>query len=1256
VLNGDGTVTFTPNANYNGPADFTYTVTDGSLVSNVATVSVTVGAVNDAPVVTGGTISGVEDGAIVLSWTNFGISDIDSTITAVTVATLPADGTVQYFNGSTWVGVAAGQSISQADINSGNLRFVPDANESGSGVYAASGLGDQHVHYAGFDVSVTDSGGATATGNVTIDVAPVVDAVTLVADPSTTGSVSGGNSITPPPSVGLARDFYDNITTLTSGASSTDTDTMEAGIEGATATSTSTVTNVGVVGVGDGAINVPIAVDDAYQVRGLMYLEAGRTYTFSGYVDDSVRLEVGGETLASGRWGSYVTNDNYDGAGHISGASITPTVTGYYTVDLFLYNTSGPNGYDINVSVDGGAVQDLSTANFNLYTGIGDVDVGGGQHSGFVANAATGEGGYYPAALNTGLEDTAIMLSALTPSFGDTADNSESHIVMLSGIPVGATISDGTHTFTATAGNTSAVLWNEDNSAMAVGGSNWNLATLTVTPPVESSGSFDLTATATATEIATGDTTSAVTTLTVAVAAVNDAPVVGSATIALSEEGLTGGIADTTGTPDTTDAATATGTIAVSDVDSGALSVTLVAPTATLTSGGTAITWSGSGSQTLVGYAGATEVVRATIDDSGSYSVTLSKGIDQSGSGEGSVALGIGVAVSDGESTSTGTLNVAVEDDSPVASNTTVSLSGTATQTNLALVLDLSGSMDWASGMTSLSRLQATTAAIKELIDGYDSLGDVMVNITTFGTTASAGNWMTAANAIAFLDTVSANMGNTNYDAALAEAMSAFSSAGKLTGATVQNVLYFLSDGAPTRGDGNAALLLNASSNADTGIQGAEETIWTNFLTTNNINAYAIGLGTGVTTSAMDPVAYDGSTGTNQGSIAVTDLNDLGTVLGSTITNSISGAFAAGGGAAGGFGGDGGYMAAVTYGADTFSFDGSALSVSGSGGAVYTFDSSSHVLNITSVAGHFIVDMDTGAYTYTTSTSPAISQEVFGYTLLDADGDSASGNLTINLAGYNDAPIARDDSVIVASGSVSSNTVTISDAWLTWNDSDAEGASLSISAVSDASHVSGTVVDAVSGSNNGAGAFSYVASDGGQTNDASVSISTINSSTLNGTGLDNILIGDTDGEAIRGYEGNDVLVGNVGNDTLYGGTGNDLLIGGAGADTFRWSLGDAAGSPSDVVGDFDTATSGGDAINLRDLLVGEWHWGSDPGNLANYLHFSYADGNTTIDVTTHDANATTQTIVLEGVDLVGSYTTDAQVIQNLLNNGKLITD
>jgi Ca2+-binding RTX toxin-like protein len=48
----DGSITYTPNANYNGPDSFTYTVTDsGGLVSNIATATINVAAVNDAPVV-----------------------------------------------------------------------------------------------------------------------------------------------------------------------------------------------------------------------------------------------------------------------------------------------------------------------------------------------------------------------------------------------------------------------------------------------------------------------------------------------------------------------------------------------------------------------------------------------------------------------------------------------------------------------------------------------------------------------------------------------------------------------------------------------------------------------------------------------------------------------------------------------------------------------------------------------------------------------------------------------------------------------------------------------------------------------------------------------------------------------------------------------------------------------------------------------------------------------------------------------------
>lgn len=60
---------------------------------------------------------------------------------------------------------------------------------------------------------------------------------------------------------------------------------------------------------------------------------------------------------------------------------------------------------------------------------------------------------------------------------------------------------------------------------------------------------------------------------------------------------------------------------------------------------------------------------------------------------------------------------------------------------------------------------------------------------------------MTASEAIAFVTTLTYNNGETNYDAALASAMEGFASPGKLTGA--QNLAYFLTDGAPNRGQGS---------------------------------------------------------------------------------------------------------------------------------------------------------------------------------------------------------------------------------------------------------------------------------------------------------------------------------------------------------------------------------------------------------------------------------------------------------------------
>ena len=70
-------------------------------------------------------------------------------------------------------------------------------------------------------------------------------------------------------------------------------------------------------------------------------------------------------------------------------------------------------------------------------------------------------------------------------------DGSETVGVAVSSIPVGATLSDGVNTFVATA----------DNTSVDVG--SWNFSSITVTPPLNFNGNFQLTVTATATDTTT---------------------------------------------------------------------------------------------------------------------------------------------------------------------------------------------------------------------------------------------------------------------------------------------------------------------------------------------------------------------------------------------------------------------------------------------------------------------------------------------------------------------------------------------------------------------------------------------------------------------------------------------------------------------------------------------------------------------------------------------------------------------------------
>jgi VCBS repeat-containing protein len=141
TLNANGSFGYAPAANFNGVDTFTYRASDGSLSSNVATVTITVLPVNDAPaaandayaVDAGATLSVAAPGVL----TND--SDLESAVTAVLV-TGPANGTL---------------TLSP----SGSFTYTPNAGFSGSDP---------------FTYRARDGAGAeSAPATVTIEVRPV---------------------------------------------------------------------------------------------------------------------------------------------------------------------------------------------------------------------------------------------------------------------------------------------------------------------------------------------------------------------------------------------------------------------------------------------------------------------------------------------------------------------------------------------------------------------------------------------------------------------------------------------------------------------------------------------------------------------------------------------------------------------------------------------------------------------------------------------------------------------------------------------------------------------------------------------------------------------------------------------------------------------------------------------------------------------------------------------------------------------------
>ncbi|NBG94709.1 hypothetical protein GTQ45_03080, partial [Pyruvatibacter mobilis] len=205
------------------------------------------------------------------------------------------------------------------------------------------------------------------------------------------------------------------------------------------------------------------------KVEGNITVDTGGDYTFYLGADDGAQLYIDGELVI-----------DHDSLHSFSTQSATISLSdGPHVIEVRYFENTGDAG--LKLEWDG-----PDTSGRQLVTATESADTITAPMDGFAALS-----------IDAALSDT---------------DGSESLALAVSGVPVGVTITDGTNSFTATAGNTEADV------------TGWDVDALQVVPQPGFTGSFDLTVTATATEASNADTASVSQVTTINVVSTNEAP------------------------------------------------------------------------------------------------------------------------------------------------------------------------------------------------------------------------------------------------------------------------------------------------------------------------------------------------------------------------------------------------------------------------------------------------------------------------------------------------------------------------------------------------------------------------------------------------------------------------------------------------------------------------------------------------------------------------------------------------------------
>jgi hypothetical protein len=491
IKNADGSYTYLPQADYNGEDSFSYSVSDGQLDSGPALVRLTITAVNDASVAQDDSATLEEDHSIQLA-IMANDYDIDGDSLNLIVVSQPVHGTLV---------VNADNTVSYTPLEnwSGEDSFSYKLNDGDPSPSLRTGL---------------DSGIAT----VRLIVTAVADAPTLVLS-----EVGGARRE-------LFRTGWESVVNRNVGSTLFEQRELE-----------------GWSVVARPELNHDDDHDDYDDHHEYDSHEDHGSFEIwsSG---DQMRDAQGQRRIvsdANGNGSNWLELNNAKGEGHETlgiERSIDTLFGASYTLSLDL---AGHLGYGadftrIGIYVDGVKIgSDESTSpsmalNWQTRT-FQFIGTGGPQTIHIVSEASRSESNgrgmmvdnialseTLPA--NTGFEDGAVPLSAIGVALQDT-DGSETLTLTVGAIPVGATLSDGVNSFTATL----------DTTTVEVTG--WNLGKLTIMSPKDFNGQFALKVIATTTEQANQSQVSNEADLQVIVLPLNDTPLAGNASYTLTERG-----------------------------------------------------------------------------------------------------------------------------------------------------------------------------------------------------------------------------------------------------------------------------------------------------------------------------------------------------------------------------------------------------------------------------------------------------------------------------------------------------------------------------------------------------------------------------------------------------------------------------------------------------------------------------------------------------------------------------------------------